>query len=356
MKRIDNILLLILILTMALIASASTLKTASAQGHAGPYYTVESPSNSSTIVMGPAPAVGQTFNVTIKLYNVTTSDVPAGTGGAEVHLTWNNTLIEPVSFVNKIGLPGGVLNPPVIYGIPAGFYDNAGNAITTAPYTNATRFEVAAAPTYKAALWWGDGAEVAEITFKVDLQPQPFGTCPLTLFHSKLDDINATLVPCDQVNATYTILTTPINETLTFGRVTFPLSIDTDSQITAQDNMGFQNYTDGTASLTFNVTSFDGFCNVTVPNDFMWSNPLDNWTITVDGLAPQSKSITYDSANAYLWFNWSTAGNHVIMLKSTNVTNVVPEFAATSFMLFLMATTLIVTTAATVLKRRKLHR
>ncbi|MGD0979067.1 MAG: hypothetical protein ABR962_08005 [Candidatus Bathyarchaeia archaeon] len=349
MKRIDNILLLISILTLTVIASASTLKTASAQGYAGPYYTVESATNSSTIVMGPTSAVGQTFTATIKLYNVTTSDVAIGVSGIEVHLTWNKTLIEPVSFVNKIGLSGGVLTgPSILYGISPGFYDDAGNVIATAPYTNATHFNVAAASTSGA--WWGNGAELAEITFKVDLQPQPFGTCPLALDFSDLADMNAASIAHDQVNATYTILTTSTTpETITFQGVTYPVSIASDSQITAPANMGFQNYTNDGASLTFNVTSLDGFCNVTVPQNFM----SGNWNITVDNLAPQSSQINYDSANSYLWFNWSTTGNHVIMLTSSNV---VPEFAATSLMLFLVATTLIVTTAATGLKRRKLHR
>jgi hypothetical protein len=350
MKRIDNILLLISILTLTVIASASTLKMASAQGHAGPYYTVESATNSSTIVMGPAPAVNQTFMATIKLYNVTTSDVSGGVSGVEVHLTWNNTLIEPVSFVNKIGLSGGALTgPSVLYGISPGFYDEAGNVIATAPYTNATHFNVAAASTSGA--WWGDAAEVAEITFKVDLQPQPFGTCPLALDFSDLADMNAQSVAHDQVNATYKILTTSTtSENVTFQGVgTYPVSIASDSQITAPANMGFQNYSNDGASLTFNVTSLDGFCNVTVPYNFMWGN----WTIKVDNLAPQSSQITSDPTHTYIWFNWSTAGNHVIMLTSTNV---VPEFTATSLMLFLMTTTLIVATAATGLRRRKLHR
>lgn len=356
MKRIDIILVLISILTLAAIASAFTLKTVSASGYAGPYYTVESATNSSTIVMGPAPAVNQTFTVAIKLYNVTTSDVTAGIAGVEVHLTWNNTLIQPVSYVDEEGQPGGVLTgPTVLPGLGPGFFDSAGIKIP-APYTNATHFEVASASS--SGPWWGNGAEVATITFNVTSQPQPFGTCPLWLDFTDLVDASGSSVAHGDntnvvANATYTILT-PTPETVTFQGVPYQLSIVSDSQITVPTNMGFQNYTDGSASLTFNVTSTDTStygCNVTVPNNFMWSIPTNNWTITVDS-SIVSPSITYDSANAYLWFNF-TAGNHVIMLTSTNV---VPEFAAMSLILFLMATTLIVTTAATVLRRRKLHR
>jgi hypothetical protein len=351
MKKIDNILVLVSILTLAMIASASTLKTASATGYAGPYYDIESATNSSTFTMGPASAVGQTFTATIKLYNVTKTDVPAGIAGVEVHMSWNNTLIAPTSFVNEIAQPGGALTGNILYTINPGFFDAAGNSIATAPYTNATQFEVAAAST-AAGGWWGDGAEIAVITFQVNLQPQPFGTCPLVFSFTDLVDTNAASVTHDAVNATYTILT-PNPETVAFQGVNYQVSIVTDSQITAPANLGFENYTNGSASMTFNVTSSDGFCNVTVPNNFMYSIPTSAWTITVDGSAPQSQSITSDSVNAYLWFNWSGAGNHVIMLTSTNS---VPEFAATGLLLFLMATTLIVITAATVLRRRKLYR
>jgi len=347
MKRTYNIMLLISILAFAIIASASTAKIASAQGYPGPYYTVESSTNSSEIIMGPSPAVGQTFVATIKLHNVTNTNVPTGVSGIEVHLTWNNTLIEPVSFVNKIGLSGGVLTgPSILYGINPGFLDAAGNVISASPYTNATHFEVAGAST--SGGWWGDGAEVAEITFKVDLQPVPFGTCPLALDFSDLADTNAASVAHDQVNATYTILS-PTSETVTFQGVNYAVSIVSDSIVTAPANLGFQNYTNDGASLTFNVSSPDGYCNVTVPNNFMWSIPVNNWTVTVDDAAPPSQIITGDSSNTYVWFNF-TAGPHVIMLKSTNV---VPEFEATGLVLSLMATTLVIAAAATSLRRRK---
>jgi hypothetical protein len=354
MKRRNIILLLVSILTLAVIASASTFKIALAQGHPGPYYTVENViDNSSKVYMGPSPAIGQNFTVAIKLYNVTTSDVPVGVSGVEVHLTWNTTLIEPLSFVNMVGEAGGVLKgPTILYGIQPGFYDAAGNPIATAPYTNATHYEVAAAS--NSGAWWGDGAEVAQVTFQVDSQPTPFGTCPLAIDFSDLADENAVSVSHDVVNATYTILTTLTTaETVSFQGTSYALSIASDSAITAPANLGFQNLTSGGATITFNVTTPDGFCNITVPNNFMWSVPTTNWTVLVDNAAPQSQAITSDSSNTYVWFNWSTAGDHVIELQSTNV---VPEFGATGLILSLMGTTLVITAAATSLRRRKLHR
>jgi hypothetical protein len=355
MKRISEILLMIAILTIAIIASASTLKTASAAGHPGIYYTVESATNGSTVVMGPDPAVGQNFTVAIKVYNVTTATAATGVWGLEVHLAWNTTLLTPLSFVSELGTAGGVLTGPgIIQGLNAGFYDNGSMQIPAPPYTNSTHFEVGAASTTGA--WYGDAAVVAYITFQVDLQPQPFGTCPLALDFSQIADANAVYLDNEAVNATYTILTTTTTpETVTFNGTPYSLSIASDSQITAPANLGFQNLTNngGPASLTFNVTSFDGFANVTVPQSFMYSIPATNWTITVDGMAPSSSSISNDSVNSYVWFNWTGAGDHIITLMSTN--SVVPEFASIGLILLVLMTTLIVATAATVIKRKKLH-
>jgi hypothetical protein len=345
MKRIYNIILLASILTLAVIASASTVKIASAQGHPGPYLTVEL----SQATIGPSPAIGQTFNVTVKLYNVTQTNVPAGVGGCEIHLTWNTTLIEPVSFTNEIATSHGVLTGSTIYAVPPGFYDDAGNPISGPSYTNATHYNVAAAATSGVA-WWGNGAEVAELMFKVDLQPLPFATCPIQLSSTDLVDLSENEIPHDAVNANLTITTTTTTpETVTYNGVNYTVSIASDSIVTAPANLGFTN-----ASITFNVTSPDGFCNVTFPNNFMWDSSLAGWTITVDGspVTSPNATLTADSSNSYVWFNF-TAGNHVIVIQSVSA---VPEFGTTSLLLLLMATTLIATATATSLRRRKLYR
>lgn len=344
MKRTYNIILLISILTLAVIASASTVKIASAQGHPGPFYKVEL----SQAKIGPSTAVvGQTFNVTVKLYNATHTTIPAGVGGIEIRLTWNHTLITPVSFTSKLGASNGVLTGPgIISAVQPGFYDNA-DQMSAPPYTSAESYHVAAAST--TGPWWGDGGEVVEITFKVDLQPQPFATCPIPLSFTDLADMTATPIPHETENATLTILTmTTTPETVTYNGVNYPVSIISDSIITAPANLGFTN-----ASITFNVTSIDGFCNVTLPKNFMWDGTLANWHINVDGLPVTSPVVlTADSTNTYLWFNF-TAGDHVIMIQSPSA---VPEFATTSLILLLMATTLIATATATSLRKRKLHR
>jgi len=143
-----------------------------------PAIIIEPPS-----IKDPTIAPGSTFTITVKLYNVTAQNVPAGVQGVEVHLTWNNTLIEPTSFTNMIGQTGGVLNPSILYGIDPGFYDEAGNKITNPPYTNAKYYKVAAAST--GSPWWGDGV-IATITFKAI----SVGKCALSFTYTDLVDAN----------------------------------------------------------------------------------------------------------------------------------------------------------------------
>lgn len=344
MKKAYNLMLLLSILTLAVIASASTMRTASAQTYPGPYYAVEP----SQTTMGPSPAIGQTFTVNLTLHNVTHTNIPAGIQGIEIHLTWNNTLIEPVSSTSKVGLTGGVLTgPSILYALSPGFYDNQDNMIASAPYTNATHFEVAAASTV--GPWWGDGT-IAQITFQVDEQPLPFATCPIAFDFSALRDANAVATTHSRANATYTIFGTAY-ETVTYNGVDYPVTIVSDSTITAPSSLGF-NVT--AKSITFNVTATGGFCNVTIPKALL-SSTVDesNWTITVDGspVTSSNEVITDNSTHAFLWFNF-TAGYRVITISATQV---IPEFAATNLILFLMATTLIVTATATSLRRRKFH-
>lgn len=344
MKKTYNIVLLVSIITLAIVASASTVMKASALAH--PYYTV----TPSETIMGPSPSINQTFTVTIKLYNATHANVPAGITGVEVHLRWNKTLIEPVSFVDEVGKPGGVLaGQTILYGISPGFFNSSGIKIATQPYTNATEYAEAGASS--TGPWWGDNGTVAEITFKVVSQPQPSATCPIEFDFTDLVDATPSEVSHGVVNATYTILS-PVTETVTFEGVNYQVTISSDSVVTAPENLGFQNNTSGGAMLTFNVTS-GGYCNVTVPNNFMYSVPVENWTVTVDGstLTTPNKAITTDSTNTYIWFNF-TSDSHVIALTSTKV---VPEFATPSLILILMTTTLIVATVATSLRKRKLH-
>lgn len=350
MKKIYTIVLLISILTLAIYVSASTVKKTSAQNPAAPYYSVD------PAVVTPATAVGENFTVTLKLNNATIDNVPNGISGIELHLAWNTTLIQPVRFTNDIGITGGVLTPPsILYGLAAGFYDNNSNIISSAPYTNAATFAAGAASS--TGPWNATTGNIAEITFTVISQAPPFALCPLEYSFTDLVDGLAGTVNHDNFNATLLLkATSTFSGTVDFTGVgSYPVSIASDSNVTLPANLSFQNISNDGASLAFNVANYtnydvDGFCNVTIPKNFMWSFPDDNWTITVDG-ATQNALITSDNTNWYVWFNF-TAGSHTAMLGSTNV---VPEFTSTTLLLFLMATTLIGVGVATNLKKKKFH-
>lgn len=139
---------------------------------------------------------GSTFAINISLYNVTHSNVPAGLAGIEVHLTWNNATIQPLSYTDKTGVSGGVLVAPVIYGLGPGFFDASDNQIYIAPYVNAISYEVGAAS--RGGAWWGNGL-VATISFIV----VGVGTTGLNLTLVKLDDANVQLVSFYSQNGSF---------------------------------------------------------------------------------------------------------------------------------------------------------
>jgi len=130
---------------------------------------------------------GSTFLVNVSLYNATLANVPAGIGGVEVQLSWDNSVIQPLSFVDRIATSGGVLAAPVLYGISPGFFDNSSSRISSPPYTDATNYHVAAAST--AGPWSGNGI-IATINFTV----LAVGTTGINLIFTDLTDTSASVV------------------------------------------------------------------------------------------------------------------------------------------------------------------
>jgi hypothetical protein len=201
LKRSFVLIVLLTLLVMAIAISRMQIKPVF--GSAKPYYIVDP----QTISMGPEPALNKNFTISIKLCNATVENVPAGVQGVEVHLTWNNSLIEPVSFTNMIGQTGGVLNPSILYGIDPGFYDEAGNKITNPPYTSAKYYKVAAAST--GSPWNGIEGVIATITFKVIYQPEWWyhkKECSLAFYFTDLVDSNVVGVDHDKINGHYEII------------------------------------------------------------------------------------------------------------------------------------------------------
>jgi hypothetical protein len=118
-----------------------------------------------TNLQNPSLVPGSTFLINVSLYNATISNVPNGIAGVEIHLSWNNSVIQPLSFVNKITASDGVIaGASVLYGISPGFFDNSNIRINSPPYTNATNYKVAAGST--TGPWWGNGI-IVTINFTV---------------------------------------------------------------------------------------------------------------------------------------------------------------------------------------------
>jgi len=160
------------------------------------------------VELGPADSVGQNFTVAVVVQNVTQTNVPAGLSGVEVHLAWDATLLQPLSYVDKLGVSGGVLAGSLLR-ISPGFFDDAGNSITTPPYTGATNYKVAAASF--TSPWWGNGT-VAEITFQAIHQPStpPPASCTLELGYAELVDRGGNGIGFQRQNGQYIIQpTTP---------------------------------------------------------------------------------------------------------------------------------------------------
>jgi len=162
----------------------------------------------------PSPVV-QNFTVEIHLRGATAANVPNGIAGIEVHFYFGNILgyCQVTGFTSYLGLAGGVLLSPVLYGINAGFYAADGTTpVTSPPYTGAVYYRVAGASTGGA--WNGADGLVANITFMITKQPQssnsePTVNLPLENDFTDLTDTLASVVTHDKVQGLLTIDATP---------------------------------------------------------------------------------------------------------------------------------------------------
>jgi hypothetical protein len=243
--------------------------------HLGPYFAAEP----QIVTMGPQPVIGQTFVIAVKLYNVTHTNVPTGVAGLEVHLTWNKTLIEPVSFLNKIGLSGGVLvGPNILFSFTPGFYDSGQHLISTPPYTNATRFQIAVAST--SGPWWGDGGEVVEIKFQVLYQPatsqQPV-TSTINFVYKDLADANGESVACETESGYYSILPLSLSPILSIrwnGTVPYPF-VPSFVLREGEPMLVAANITGGVGGIVLAEVSYN------VDNGEWWNTTMD-YNVTTD--------------------------------------------------------------------------
>jgi hypothetical protein len=151
--------------------------------------------------------VGEEFKIELHLRNATQGNVPLGIGSIEIHFRFGEIrgYLQPVSFVNKLGAPDGVLNPDIQFAINPGFHDIQGNETVPA---EAVSYDVAARSTGSG--WNGIDGLVAKIAFEILNQPQAsLGETNLgfqmdyTL--TNLTDFDGNKVFHDRVNATVTL-------------------------------------------------------------------------------------------------------------------------------------------------------
>ena len=126
--------------------------------------------------------------------------------------------------------------------------------------------------------------------------------------------------------------------------------------ITTESNSSISSifFQQGVPMLYFNATGVDGhtgYCNITIPKDFMWSTIPDGWFVFVNGRIVQPE-ITSDGTNTYIYFSYNHSKLNILVIT----TNVVPEFSTPIFiiaMLTLAGTCLMLTRKST--KKRTLQ-
>ena len=340
MRRYITTFISVLIVLSAITVFSNFTRPAYAQEQ-GPYYKVEP----SVVQLGPESAINNTFTVSIKLYNVTSANVPAGVQGVEVHFTWNDSLVQPVSFTNMIGQSGGVLNPSILYGINPGFYNATPPNQYAVPPEEAKYYLVAAASTGNP--WWGNGT-IAQITFKVLYKPTlSEGTIKanFTLVFTDLVDANSASVDHGREDALYKILPSLGVFNVVWEATTYQVIIESDSIISAPENLAL-NVTSKT--ISFNVTTTDGYCNVTIPKTLMKSDTLQEWNVTLNGQATTNAVLTENTTHTFIYIPLEQNATVTITIQSKWI---VPEFSSITLLL-----TMFILSVPTLLMAKKLQR
>ena len=330
MKRAFGILMMITFLALTAVASVAMVKPSHAQTApigSAVSYEIDPP----VIVLDQTP--DQQFNVTIALNNCTTDNVPAGLSGTEVHVMWDNTTFQAVSFTSYVGQVGGPLSSGPLFGISPGFYEDAGGTVVApSPYADATHFVVAAAATNG---WNGNESTVAVITLQTIGTMTPGTSSAIGFDSTDLKDINNGTPNYSVSNAT---VYAPLSYDVTYNSQTYTGSIISDSNPTTPT---FDNVTN---NLNFTVTTpsngtLPGFANVTIPMPIMWYDQNTNWEVSINGNTSTPFVNASDSSNTYLWFT-IPPGNDTVSAIAIPIT-ITPEFPMTSLLLVLTGTMLV---------------
>ena len=131
---------------------------------------------------------------------------------------------------------------------------------------------------------------------------------------------------------------------VTVGTRTFNVSMRTNSTISA---FAF-NETNNTLSFEVGGSSgTKGFCNITIPSDFMWCNYPEEWIIKIDGTQAGLYNIT-EAANCTFIYVAYAHSTHKIEIKSASA---FPEFQ--SFIILPLFVTATLLAALALEKKRK---
>jgi hypothetical protein len=270
----------------------------------------------SVVLLGPASKVNDNFTVTIKLYNATSTNVPAGVAGVEAHFYFGNILeyAVPVGFENYVGRPadGGVLNPSILYGVDPGFYDESGNKITSPPYTNAKYYKVAAASTGNP--WYGTEGIIATITFKVIKKPlisEGAFKSILEISFSDLVDSNAYPIDHERRDGFFKILPSQASFNIRIMGRNYTITLESDGVISANERLDLDV---SEKKIGFNVTVMDGYFNITIPKALMNAAPSD-WLVYLNQ-TQVTESIVENATHTSIYVELGI-GFYMVTIKST---------------------------------------
>jgi hypothetical protein len=191
LKRFSTLSLAIILLTSTIAIFNMKTDVATAQPPTGPYISIEP----TQLEFGPAPCVGQEFDVTIWAHNF--DQWPASMQGIEVHvlIDMEPGYLEDVAFTNLLGRTGGFFEgrlTDILYGISPGWYGTRGVDRT---------YKVAAAVS---GVGWNaiPHAKIAELKLKIVNQKWWYqGTgavdVPIAITFTEVYDENVNLVDHD---------------------------------------------------------------------------------------------------------------------------------------------------------------
>lgn len=181
---------------------------------------------------------------------------------------------------------------------------------------------------------------LASITFKVLKE----GESNIALIETKLFDPDVTPIPHTNERGYFNSEKVKVINVIEVGGQNFTIIMITNSSVSP---VPF-NLDIGMKEISFNVIGLDGmigYCNVTIPKNFMNCTNLADWNVTVDGVSPPYFPTPTDNAtHTFVYFTYATS------TKKVEITSIyiVPEFSAIVFLpLFIIATI-----AATIIRKK----